>query len=157
MASFDRVDRRAFLRLAPVGAAGVDAFLLAACQPAPNATPPTAAPASAQPTAVAAASAAAQPDRRGAHRGRLSRQPYRHLLAKARPAQQRRVDRQRLPELPSPSATPLENNRSWQEVNRQLNTQVRMNFATPADYIAKLAALMAGNDLPDIFALWQGL
>ena len=56
-----------------------------------------------------------------------------------------------------PPATPLSNNASWQEVNKQLNIQVQINFTTPADYNAKLAALMAGNDLPDMFALWQGL
>jgi putative aldouronate transport system substrate-binding protein len=56
-----------------------------------------------------------------------------------------------------PPATPLSTNTSWQEVNKQLNTQVQINFTTPADYNAKLAALMAGNDLPDMFALWQGL
>jgi len=56
-----------------------------------------------------------------------------------------------------PPATPLSSNASWQEVNKQLNIQVQINFTTPADYNAKLAALMAGNDLPDMFALSQGL
>ena len=34
---------------------------------------------------------------------------------------------------------------------------MRANYTSPTDYPAKLAALMAGNDLPDMFALWQGL
>ena len=52
-----------------------------------------------------------------------------------------------------PPATALEQNASWQEVNKQLNIELRTNYVASVDYPAKLAALMAGNDLPDMFAL----
>src|SRR4051794_26696652 len=60
----ERVDRRAFLVRAPLGAVGVGAFLLSACQAAPSipAAPTTTSPGASttgQPTS--AASAAAQP------------------------------------------------------------------------------------------------
>jgi putative aldouronate transport system substrate-binding protein len=178
-----RVDRRAFLRIAPLGAAGVGAFLLGACQPAPTSTAPvpTTAPAAAGPTTPAGSGATAQPTA-----GAPTAAGYPVTLADTLspkpdlPSTGHWIDNAYLnypsnpprssTEAPGrggsmtyftqavyPPATPLENNPSWQEANHQLNTEVRMNFATPADYNAKLAALMAGNDLPDMFALWQGL
>jgi len=185
MAASDRVDRRAFLRLVPLGGVGLGTCLLGACQPAPTAPSPTSAPAGSQSTSPSgesrASNSAVQPT---AAAPTAAGYPV-SLLDTFSPK----------PDLPStgtwidsaylnyppnppkssteapgrggsmtyftqavyPPATPLENNPSWQKANRQLNTEVHMNFATPADYSAKLAALMAGNDLPDMFALWQGL
>jgi putative aldouronate transport system substrate-binding protein len=51
--------------------------------------------------------------------------------------------------LPLPP-TPLEQNPAWQEVNKQLNATVNFNVVSMADFQAKFAALMAGNDLPDM-------
>jgi putative aldouronate transport system substrate-binding protein len=49
-----------------------------------------------------------------------------------------------------PPPTPFENNPAWQEINKQLNADFRINIVAPGDYVAKLATVMAGNDLPDL-------
>ena len=54
-------------------------------------------------------------------------------------------------------ATPVDQNLAWQAVNKQLNADVRFNNPLSADYNAKLAAVMAGNDLPDIILFNGGL
>lgn len=178
-------DRRAFLRLAPLGAAGLGVLLAAACQPAPAAAPgvtsvPAAAPGttSVRPTAGSApkptAGATAPPS------GYPVSVPDTFSPKPDLPSTGNWIDNAYLNyptnpvksalEAPGrggslsyfnqavyPPATVLEKNASWQEVNRQLNTEVRVNYTTPPDYPAKLAALMAGSDLPDMFALWQGL
>ena len=56
-----------------------------------------------------------------------------------------------------PAATPLEQNPTWQQINKQLNATVKFSYVTTSDYNAKLGTLMAGSDLPDIFVLPQGL
>ncbi|HEV7662333.1 MAG TPA: hypothetical protein VGQ62_02265 [Chloroflexota bacterium] len=56
-----------------------------------------------------------------------------------------------------PVPTPFDQNPAWQEMNRQLNANVRFNIVASADYNLKLATLMAGNDLPDIISLFPGL
>ncbi|HEY3059085.1 MAG TPA: hypothetical protein VGL99_08950 [Chloroflexota bacterium] len=53
-----------------------------------------------------------------------------------------------------PPPTPFENNPAWQEINKQLNVDFRMNIVAPGDYEAKLATVMAGNDLPDLLFLY---
>ncbi|HEU0168911.1 MAG TPA: hypothetical protein VFS62_14120, partial [Chloroflexota bacterium] len=45
--------------------------------------------------------------------------------------------------------TPLGNNPAWQEVNKELNASVDFQIISQADYPAKLATMMAGNDLTD--------
>jgi putative aldouronate transport system substrate-binding protein len=57
----------------------------------------------------------------------------------------------------NPPSTPLEQNPAWQEVNKRLNATVSFNVTPPSDYAAKLAALMAGDDLPDIMLFPGGL
>ena len=42
----------------------------------------------------------------------------------------------------------VDQNPAWQEVNKRLNANVQFNIVAPADYPAKLATTMAGNDLP---------
>ncbi len=53
--------------------------------------------------------------------------------------------------------TPLDHNPAWQEVNRQLNANVQFTTAPSADYNTKLAAIMAGSELPDIVNFPGGL
>jgi putative aldouronate transport system substrate-binding protein len=56
-----------------------------------------------------------------------------------------------------PVPSPFEQNKAWQEMNRQLNQTVRFNIVPSSDYNVKLATLMAGNDLPDVISLFPGL
>jgi putative aldouronate transport system substrate-binding protein len=51
--------------------------------------------------------------------------------------------------LPLPP-TPVDQNPAWQEVNKQLNATIAYNTVSMADFQAKFAALVAGQDLPDI-------
>jgi len=51
-----------------------------------------------------------------------------------------------------PLPTPLEQNPAWQAVNKALNANVQFNIIAIPDYPGKLAALMAGGDLPDIIS-----
>jgi putative aldouronate transport system substrate-binding protein len=51
---------------------------------------------------------------------------------------------------PSP---PVEQNPAWQAVNKQINANMRVIQAVQTDYMARAATIMAGNDLPDLFAL----
>jgi putative aldouronate transport system substrate-binding protein len=54
-----------------------------------------------------------------------------------------------------PPPTPFEQNPAWQAVNKALNADVRFQIATLGDYAAKLATVMAGNDLPDLIYLFS--
>ncbi len=56
-----------------------------------------------------------------------------------------------------PPPTPFENNPAWQEINKQLNVDFKMNIVAPGDYPAKLATVMAGNDLPDLLFFYYNL
>jgi putative aldouronate transport system substrate-binding protein len=56
-----------------------------------------------------------------------------------------------------PPPTPFENNPAWQEINKQLNVDFKMNIVAPGDYIAKLATVMAGGDLPDLLFFYYNL
>ncbi|MBV9581932.1 MAG: hypothetical protein JO057_25405 [Chloroflexi bacterium] len=178
------LDRRALLRLAALGTGGAVAFL-AACQPAASGAPSGAATAapitpSGAPSGSATAAPTAASNAAAAPSGYPVSVPDTFLPKPDLPSTGQWIDNayanypanpaKSATETPGrggsltyftqavyPPATPLENNPSWQTVNKQLNTEVRMNFTTPADYNAKLAALMAGSDLPDMFALWQGL
>lgn len=49
--------------------------------------------------------------------------------------------------------TPLEQNAAWQAVNKQLNAKLKVVFVSYADYPARLATILAGNDLPDLFCI----
>jgi putative aldouronate transport system substrate-binding protein len=51
----------------------------------------------------------------------------------------------------------LEQNPAWQAINKQLNVNFQFNRPPAADYNAKLATIMAGNDLPDILCFRNGL
>jgi putative aldouronate transport system substrate-binding protein len=51
---------------------------------------------------------------------------------------------------PSP---PVDQNLAWQAVNKQINANMRVLEVAQSDYMARAATIMAGNDLPDLFAL----
>src|SRR5258707_7692458 len=44
----------------------------------------------------------------------------------------------------------LEDNVAWQEVNRQVGANLKMQLTPFADYNARLQTVLAGNDLPDV-------
>jgi putative aldouronate transport system substrate-binding protein len=56
-----------------------------------------------------------------------------------------------------PPPTPFENNPAWQQINKQLNVDFKMNIVAPADYVAKLATVMAGSDMPDLLFFYYNL
>src|ERR1051326_8749247 len=50
-----------------------------------------------------------------------------------------------------PPPAPMESNALWQEVNKQLGATLKLNINSQVDYqTAKLATIIAGDDLPDI-------
>jgi putative aldouronate transport system substrate-binding protein len=53
--------------------------------------------------------------------------------------------------------TPFDQNPAWKEINKQLNANVQYTIAPAADYSTKLAAIMAGSDLPDVIFFQGGL
>ncbi len=48
-----------------------------------------------------------------------------------------------------PEPTPRDQNNTWKEVEKALNTTVNMSITAIADYSTRLQVVMAGNDLPD--------
>ncbi|MBV9579179.1 MAG: hypothetical protein JO057_11385 [Chloroflexi bacterium] len=52
--------------------------------------------------------------------------------------------------------TPYDQNSTWQYINKQMNADVRMNIVASTDYRAKFAAVIAGDDLPDIMHIYYG-
>src|SRR5207247_4105686 len=56
-----------------------------------------------------------------------------------------------------PPPTPFENNPAWQAINKELNVDFKMNIVAPGDYVAKLATVMAGNDMPDLLFFYYNL
>lgn len=48
---------------------------------------------------------------------------------------------------------PLEQNTTWQEVNRELNTDLKLLVYTVGDYPVKLSTVVASGALPDIFTV----
>jgi putative aldouronate transport system substrate-binding protein len=162
-------DRRAFLRFAPLGAAGLGMFLVNACQPAPAASPTTTAGPGAtasKPAAAASGYPVSVPDTFAPKPDLPSTGNWidnAYVNYPANPAKWSTESPGRggsmtyFNQAVYPPAAALDRNASWQQVNKQLNIEFRANYTAPVDYPAKLAALMAGNDLPDMFALWQGL
>jgi putative aldouronate transport system substrate-binding protein len=49
-----------------------------------------------------------------------------------------------------PPPTPFDQNPTWRAVNQALNADVQMDLVAGPDYPAKLATIMAGDDLPDL-------
>jgi putative aldouronate transport system substrate-binding protein len=50
-------------------------------------------------------------------------------------------------------STSVDQNPAWQAVNKQLNANMKVLEVAQTDYMAKAATIMAGSDLPDLFAL----
>lgn len=48
---------------------------------------------------------------------------------------------------------PVAENTAWQEVNKRLNTNMKMQMVSIADYYTKVPVIVAGGDLPDLFYL----
>jgi putative aldouronate transport system substrate-binding protein len=57
---------------------------------------------------------------------------------------------------PTPPPPPMEQNPTWQEVNRQLGASLRFSIVPTPDYPTKLATVMAGDDTPDLVYINQG-
>lgn len=45
---------------------------------------------------------------------------------------------------------PMAQNAAWQEINKQLGSRLNLNLVAATDYNARLGAVIAGGDLPDI-------
>jgi putative aldouronate transport system substrate-binding protein len=56
-----------------------------------------------------------------------------------------------------PASTPYAQNPTWQEVNKQLNSNVQFNAVPGSDYPVKIGTIMAGSDLPDIIHIYNGI
>jgi putative aldouronate transport system substrate-binding protein len=56
-----------------------------------------------------------------------------------------------------PPPTPLQDNVTWQAVNKALNVDFQMTQMAGADYPLRMATMMAGNDIPDIIHLYFGI
>jgi putative aldouronate transport system substrate-binding protein len=161
------MSRRQFIERTGLGAVGLPLLLQAACAPAPVARPAaTSAPAPATksgtgliPTFVPFANKP-KPDIASAGDPYLDgffnypKNPTKALPAEA-PGLGGTVTSMTIGLFPPP--TPFENNPAWQEINKQLNVDFRMNIVAPGDYEAKLATVMAGNDLPDLLFLYYNL
>src|SRR5215208_4081146 len=173
MTSYHGVTRRSFLRLTSGGVLAGSALvpaLLAACSPAQQSRP---GPSSAASSATSREAAAAgglptyvplgnrpAPDlpstAQGIDDGYLSypRNPVKALAGEA-PGHGGTVSYFGYGYYTPP--TPLDQNPAWQEVNRQLNVTLKPSVSSAPDYPAKLGTMMAGNDLPDIMYLLDGL
>ena len=53
----------------------------------------------------------------------------------------------------TPPAPARDQNPAWQAIEKELNATLRIDSASAADYPARVATVMAGNDLPDILHL----
>jgi putative aldouronate transport system substrate-binding protein len=51
---------------------------------------------------------------------------------------------------------PVEQNKLWQALNAALGIDLQLTFVADADFDAKMATLIAGNDLPDIICVGGG-
>jgi putative aldouronate transport system substrate-binding protein len=56
-----------------------------------------------------------------------------------------------------PEPTLYDSNPAWQETNRQLNANVQMSTVKGSDYAVKIGTIMAGNALPDIIHIYNGI
>lgn len=50
-------------------------------------------------------------------------------------------------------STPLDQNPAWQEINKQVNATIKVTFVSYADYPTRLATILAGGELPDMFCI----
>ena len=158
------VDRRAFLRLAGAATIGFS-FLLEACAPGglptlPGAAAPTAKPSSATgamvgkiqlPTYVPGEGLKPDlaPNDAGLQAGYLTYPKERVKSVQRTPGLGGEVTA--IASLIGAPPTPLDQNPAWQEINRQLNVNMKLQAVAQADYPTRTATIMAGGDLPDLF------
>ncbi len=57
----------------------------------------------------------------------------------------------------NPAPRPVEDNVAWQAVNKDLNVDLKVPIILNTDYQAKLNAVIASGNLPDIFSLGSGI
>jgi putative aldouronate transport system substrate-binding protein len=50
-----------------------------------------------------------------------------------------------------PPAPPVDQNAAWQAINKEVGATLQVNAVSFPDYASKFAAMMSGNDLPDMF------
>ena len=127
-----RVSRRAFLHFS--GLAGLAAVLAACAQPTPTPAP--------TPTMSAATPAGQAP----------ATQPPALPTAVATPADPtprlQRVDILAGTTVAPP--TPRDSNLYWQEIEKRLGCRINFNLVPSAEYNAKLGAVLASGDIPDV-------
>ena len=154
-----RLHRRTALRLAGLGGA---ASLAVACAPAPVAPVATVATAPAKPAALQLPTYVAfqgpPPDQPGDAQGvqpvyiHYPKSPVKSIAAP--PGKGSQVTA--LTNTVNAPPAPMDQNAAWQAVNQQLGSTLNINVVPASDYPAKLAATMAGNDLPDLLFIYQG-
>ena len=164
------LSRRTFIRLASVGLAGFP-LLLEACgssSSAPASSPAGTSSAAAGARAVASAPAAGsglampvhvalagpQPDLPATSSGvppAFFNYPKQHIKSVATPPG-KGEDITATSFFLGPPPTPLAKNVAWQEVNKQLNANLKVTPVSVADYFTtRLPTLIASGNLPDIF------
>jgi putative aldouronate transport system substrate-binding protein len=52
---------------------------------------------------------------------------------------------------------PADQNPAWQEINKQLNANMKIDIVINTDYYTRIATVMAGGDLPDLIGLQGNL
>ena len=57
----------------------------------------------------------------------------------------------------SPIPPSVDDNASWQAVNKAVNANIKLTLVPSTDYVNKAATMMAGGDLPDLFYLGNNL
>jgi putative aldouronate transport system substrate-binding protein len=157
------IDRRAFLRVAGLATIGF-AVLTEACTPAI----PARGPAAATPRPGAAASkspqpayipvSGPQPDLPGSEAGLqdgYKSYPQNRFKSVAQPPGLGSDVTAMTRDAGGPPP-PLDQNPAWQAVNKELNANMKMQIVSPADYMARVATVMAGGDPPDLLYLMTG-
>jgi putative aldouronate transport system substrate-binding protein len=168
----DRVSRRAFVRLGAGGIlSGAAIPLLNACLPVasttetrPTSTSGSVSSAATRPNtglpSFISLQSAAKPDYASAgpqYEDGWDAYPWPPVKAWSRAAPGLGSTIHALSNAYNPPSTPLDQNPAWQAVNNQLNATILFNVLAPADYPAKVATTMAGDDLPDIIHFPGGL
>jgi putative aldouronate transport system substrate-binding protein len=164
------VDRRTFLRTASLATLGLT-FLAEACRPAVPAGAPAASEAQSTASPAAATNPVATP---GSPKGTLPayvpgvgpkpdlspsdagiQAAYLTYPANRVKSVQRTPgsggDVTAIASLIGAPPTPVDQNPAWQEINRQLNVNLKLQSVAQSDYPTRTATIMAGSDLPDLF------